>query len=153
MYHLKAFDYDLWTTEEYSKKKYWVRVKETKEVSEITHEVMKYLRCEEKRIRREIDVTDIRNSVDLSYDTTPTDNQDSIWLQDSTNIEDDCITKQLINEFRNLLTPTQLIIFNECLYGGKSQTEFATEHGVKKQSVGDSIKLIRKKAKNFFIDT
>ncbi len=43
------FDYDLWTTED---GKYMVRLKRTGEVTEVSHETMKYLRAEEKRVRR-----------------------------------------------------------------------------------------------------
>ena len=55
MQTLKEFDYNLWTTEENGIKKYWVGVKATGEVVEVDLEVMRLLRNEEKKLRREIE--------------------------------------------------------------------------------------------------
>ena len=57
MLKVKDFDYDLWTTVEDGVKHYWAKVRETGEITEISHEVMVYLRSEEKRIYREIAMT------------------------------------------------------------------------------------------------
>lgn len=51
--------------------------------------------------------------------------------------------------FRQLLTPAQLSVFNECLIEGKSQAEYAAIHGVSVSMVNKHIQAIRKKAKNF----
>ena len=45
----KEFDYDLWTTESGA---YMVRVKSTGEICEVDAETMRFLRSEEKRLRR-----------------------------------------------------------------------------------------------------
>lgn len=50
---LKEFDYDLWTTNEDGKKRYFARVKKTGEVTEISLEVRRYLMSLEKQMRRE----------------------------------------------------------------------------------------------------
>ena len=44
------FDYDLWTAQdEQGKTHYLVRVKQTGEITEVTHDVMKFLRSTEKK--------------------------------------------------------------------------------------------------------
>lgn len=50
---LKDFDYDLWTVEESGRKRYFARVKATKEETEISLEVMRRLLSQEKQMRRE----------------------------------------------------------------------------------------------------
>ena len=52
MLKVKDFDYDLWTTVEDGVKHYWANVRETGEITEISHEVMVYLRSEEKRMEK-----------------------------------------------------------------------------------------------------
>lgn len=54
MKSLKEFDYDLWTTNENSITKYWVRVKSTGEVTEVDIKTMRVLRNSEKAMRRQI---------------------------------------------------------------------------------------------------
>lgn len=51
MYKNKDFDYDLWKDAD---GKCYARVKSTGEVCEISNDTMKLLRCEEKRIYREL---------------------------------------------------------------------------------------------------
>ena len=63
MYKSKEFDYDLWTTQEGGIKRYWARVKATGEVAEISIEIMRCLRTEEKRIYREIETSQQRGSM------------------------------------------------------------------------------------------
>ena len=86
----KEFDYDLWTTEE---GKYMVRVKATGEVTEVSREVMKALRAEEKRMRRSFasesldDEQEEGGNTVLSLDALPDDDvkciQDKrIWRRD-----------------------------------------------------------------------
>ena len=148
MFTVKGFDYDLWTTQEGGTKRYWARVKATGEVTEISIEVMRYLRAEEKRIFREIEASQKRGpmlSLEFHYDE-----EQEGWFTDY-GIGASEIENSLTEEsFRQLLTPMQLSVFDECLINGKSQVAFAAEHGVTKQSVFDTITLIRKKAKKFF---
>ncbi len=147
---LKEFDYDLWTTEEDSVKHYWTRVKTTGEVSEVSHEVMKFLRNEEKQMRREIESSEERGGSDLSYDTIPTDDEDSIWLRDPNSMEDNILAEAQLEELRSSLTPAQLSVFEECIMDGKLQPVYAAEHGVTQQLVSKRLSFIRKKAKNIF---
>ena len=147
---LKEFDYDLWTTEEDSVKHYWVRVKATSEVSEVSHEVMKFLRNEEKQMRREIESTEERGGSDLSYDTVPADDEDSIWLRDPNSMEDNILAEAQLEELRSSLTPAQLSVFEECVVGGKSHTAYAKEYGLSIPLITKRLAFIRKKAKYFF---
>ena len=49
MYKNKEFEYDLWATEDGH---YYARVKSTGEVSEISREIFRFLRCQEKEVYR-----------------------------------------------------------------------------------------------------
>lgn len=148
MFTLKEFDYDLWTTQEGGTKHYWARVKATGEVAEISIEIMRCLRAEEKRIYREIEDSRKRGamlSLEFLYDE-----EKSGWLSDygiGASEMENALTEEA---FRRLLTPAQLSVFDECLINGKSQVAYAAEHGVTKQSVFDTIAQIRKKAKKYF---
>jgi len=55
MKSLKEFDYDIWTKEENGNKRCFARIKSTGEITEISIEVMRLLRNEEKKLRREIE--------------------------------------------------------------------------------------------------
>ena len=80
MLKVKDFDYDLWTTVEDGVKHYWAKVRETGEITEISHEVMVYLRSEEKRIYREIVMTRNEGTI-LSLDI-PHDDEKESWFED-----------------------------------------------------------------------
>lgn len=148
MYKSKGFDYDLWTTQEGSKKHYWARVKATGEVAEISIEIMRCLRAEEKRIYREIEASRKRGpmlSLEFLYDE-----EKNGWLSDfgvGASEMENTLTEEA---FRQLLTPAQLSVFDECLIGGESQTAYAAIHGISVPMVGKHIQAIRKKAKKFF---
>lgn len=49
---IREFDYDLWAIDENGRKRFYVRVKETGEETEVTQEVMRYLQSQEKQMRR-----------------------------------------------------------------------------------------------------
>lgn len=145
---LHGFDYDLWTTQEGGTKHYWARVKATGEVSEISIEVMRCLRAEEKRLYREIEASQKRGST-LSLDFLYDEEKEG-WFSDR-GFGASEMEKALTEEaFRQLLTPTQLSVFNECIIEGKSQTAYAAIHGVSVPMVSKHVQAIRKKAKNFF---
>lgn len=146
----KEFDYDLWTTEEAGGKRYWTRVKATGEVSEVSHGVMKFLRCEEKRMRREVEAAQGRGGPDLRLDTLTDGEAGESWLRTSICFEDGVIARQDIKEFRRLLTPVQRSVFDECFVAGKSRTEYAAAHGLAVSSVSRSAGLIKNKANIFW---
>ena len=147
---LKEFDYDLWTTEDGAEKKYWARVKRTGEVTEISHEVMMFLRSEEKRMRRELHEQRIWSSKTLHLSTMPLDGIGESWLADPSSMEDAVCNKCLIEDFRNTLSPKQRIFFDEWLCYGLSQSEFAAKYGISRSCACKYKKIIVKKAKRFF---
>ncbi len=148
MYKSKEFDYDLWTTTENGTKHYWARVRATGEVTEISHEVMRFLRSEEKRIYREI--TSVRDSGSTLSLDVPHDEEMEYWLEDHGIGISEMEIPILEEEFRKLLTPLQLSVFDECLMGNVTLTDFAKNKGISKQSVSNVVDGIRKKAKRFF---
>ncbi len=148
MFKTKEFDYDLWTTTENGTKHYWARVRATGEVTEISHEVMCFLRSEEKRLYREIAQLQKYGST-LSLDV-PHDEEKESWYEDHGSGVSEMEIPIYEEEFRKLLTPIQLSVFDECLMGNVSITDFARKKGISKQSVSDVVDGIRKKAKKFF---
>ena len=148
MYKSKEFDYDLWTTTENGTKHYWARVKATGEVTEVSHEVMKFLRAEEKRVYREITAIKKHGSP-LSLDVSH-DEEKEYWLEDHGASVSEIETALYEEEFRKLLTPVQLAVFDECILGNTTLTVFARKRGITKQSASDAVDGIRKKAKNYF---
>ena len=107
------FDYDLWTTEENGQKHYWARVKRTGEVTEISHDVMKFLRSEEKKIKRDL-IDILETGTVLSLDYSHNDEFDS-WFQDDLLGVSDMETPVLEKEFTALLTPAQTSVFRNGL--------------------------------------
>lgn len=148
---LKEFDYDLWAIEENGQKRYFARVKATHEETEISLEVMRLLLSQEKQMRRELRAMPESGSV-LSLDVPHNDEFTSFYFDNNRGVSD-METQVALSEFRLLLTEKQREVFESCLIDGMSATEYASLHGVAKQSVHDVIMSIRKKAKKFFSDT
>lgn len=149
---LKEFDYDLWATEENGQKRYFARVKATHEETEISLEVMRVLLSQEKQMRREYE-KHRKIGKDLSLDAIHDDGtmDESAWLWDlRQSIDYDLLWEDLISDFCKMLTENQLSILNECLIEGKSQTLYATEHGISLPVVNKQVQAIRKKAKKYF---
>ena len=151
------FDYDLWTTED---GKCMARVKKTGEVSEVNRDVMRVLRAEEKRIRRSYGFGNTSEDEDgaekisdtvLSLDAMPEDDvKSAAWLADSSDFIKEAELKMLERELMQTLTLLQLDVYKTCIMNGQTPTAYAKEHNMKRQSVNDVIKLIRKKAKKYF---
>ena len=145
---LKEFDYDLWTTNEDGKKRYFARVKKTGEVTEISLEVRRYLMSLEKQMRREEMQKGFGTIMSMDAMICDEDMCDSIWLLDKTqDAEDDIIFEEMAAEFADTLTPLQRSVFYECMLGGKKLVEYASEHDMNPRCVAAAVKLIRKKAK------
>lgn len=151
------FDYDLWTTED---GKCMVRVKATGETTEVDREVMKTLRSEEKKLRRSYDTSGSSDGEDfeekqsspvLSLDAIPEDDvKSSAWLADPHDFEEDVIMSLTIENFKVTLTQNQKDVFICCMMNGESYVEYAQRNGVRSQSVQETVRYIKKKAKNFF---
>ena len=147
---LKEFDYDLWAIEENGRKRYFARIKATGEEAEVSLEVMRLLLSQEKQMRREYAKQQTIGPV-LSLDAIRDGGSmdESAWLLD-TRQRIDSEVAELTDAFCKTLTDSQRSIFTECLIEGKSQSAYAAEHGMTRQSVHDTIALIRKKAKIYF---
>ena len=150
MRSLDEFDYYLWTTNNGPVKKYWAKIKRTGEVTEISHEVMKFLRSEEKRMRRELNHQRIRSNRTLHLSTVSLDDVGESWLENPLSMEEAVCMKCLMEDFRNSLSPKQRVFFDECLCYGLSQAEFAAKHGISRVCASKYKKIIIKKAKRFF---
>ncbi len=150
MYKSKEFDYDLWTTIANGTKHYWAKVKSTGEVTEISHEVMRFLRAEEKRVYREIEIRQKYGSP-LSLDVSQDEEKES-WLEDHRTGTSEMETALFEEEFRNMLTPKQLEVFECCLLGNESARAYARRNAVDHKAVVKTIRSIRKKAKKYFFD-
>jgi hypothetical protein len=140
----REFDYNLWTTGESEEKKYWVKIKATGEVTEISHEVMKYLRSEEKRMRREaMEVSNGKSPLHLNIITN--DENAEYWLSDSFSVEDEVLTKISIEKFLCTLTLRQQDIYRSCMEGGMMATEYAEKNSLHRNTVLSEISVIREK--------
>lgn len=162
MLNLKDFDYILWKD---SEGRCFVKVKYTDEVTEVSEQVFKNLRNEEKRIYRELELRDKLYSEDEEERTKASvmfpssyfseieleeNESESFVLEDMCNFEDEVICKDLEEKFLMLLTKTQKEVFIDVLLGGETQRDFAERKGLNKRAVNNRIEKIRKKAKKFF---
>ena len=158
----KDFDYDLWTTKD---GKNMVRVKATGEVTEVSREIMKLLRAEEKRHRREMEGVPIygcktEKATLLSLDFISLDNNgegcDGIepwWLIDhSDNPEEILLKKSLEEEFLKTLTTPQCDIYFKCLYGGQTIEDYADSRKINYKTAWESREKVRTKFKKIFGD-
>ncbi len=150
----KEFDYDLWTEDG----KYFMRIKRTGEQCEIDHETMRFLRYEEKRLRREKkdvlipvkkptnhEITSIKVSL-LSLEQLGEDYSN----QELGSHEEAVLTDLMEENFRETLTEKQLDIYKKCIKSGVSYTDYAKSKGITEGAVRFAVQGIRKKAKIFF---
>lgn len=152
------FEYDLWTTEE---GKCMVRIKETGQECEVSRELLKYLRAEEKQLRRSLPKSDSSESANgkddersiLSLDCISEENDGKMlpdWLKDNSDIEGEVIAKLLEQELQDSLTRAQLELYRDCIKNGISIREYSKLSGKAYSSIRDAVELIRKKYKKIF---
>lgn len=151
------FDYDLWTAKD---GKRMVRVKCTGEVCEVDEATFRFLRKEEKALRRSmqgIPVPGSKNgetftvlSLDYISSEEASEETDHAWSRTSDNTEETVMVYLADLELRSMLTEAQLGVYEECLLGGLSYKDYATLHGVSYQRVQNAVNQIRIKASNFF---
>ena len=148
---LREFDYDLWAINDNGRKRFYVRVKETREEAEVSQEVMRYLMSQEKKLRREKMQKDYGTIMSMDTMICDEDMCDSMWLLDKTqDAEDYNIFEEMASKFADTLTPLQRSIFYECMLGGKKFVDYASEHNMNPRCVAAAVKLIRKKAKKIW---
>lgn len=146
MQALKEFDYNLWTTKENGIKKYWIGIKATGETTEVDAEVMRLLRNEEKKMRREIEKqSEIGTILSLEYDSV--DERSEQWLIDTYQLGEEVVTDVLENDLEKLLTPFQREIYDCCMKNGMNYAEFAKQHNLDSSTVYEARDAIRKKYK------
>ena len=165
MLNLKEFDYILWKDGE---GRCFVKVKFTDEVTEVSEQVFKDLRNEEKRIYRELELKDKLYSEDeeerakasvmfpssyFSEIELEENESESFVLEDTRNFEDEISAKVIEEKLILQLTDNQKEVFFDVLLGGETYRDFAQKKGIKFQSVADIVSGIRKKAKIIFFDT
>ena len=152
MKSVKEFEYEIWTTEEEGEKKYWVRVKHTDEVTQVSLPVLRLLRCEEKRIRREREKKRIQGK-DLSLNTLANEDVSEYWLADRNDPEKNIVSHLMEEELIEKLTPRQADVFLCCMVEGMSIREYCRQHHRSIGSVMCAVNAIRKKFKNIYFET
>ena len=149
----KEFDYDLWTTESGA---YMVRVKSTGEICEVDAETMRFLRSEEKRLRRFLNMSAQAQSISgvvLSLDRFRQeieDNPISARAESQDDLEKIALANIIVERFQTTLTPNQLDVYRNCILGGKAYVEYGGERGLTYQYIQKCVAAIRKKAKKLF---
>ena len=151
------YDYDLWTDENGRR---MVRVKRTGEECEVTMEIFRHLRAEEKRLRRSMQGVPVpgggkeKTAAVLSLDIVSVEDggedMTPAWLEAPDNTEDTVMLRSALCELRSMLTTVQLDIYKTCLLGGVSYKDYADRKGVSRQSVQQAVSLIRRKAARIF---
>ena len=146
------FDYDLWTAED---GKCMVRIKRTGEVTDVSPEVLKLLRAEERQVRKTVytssgDIDDGNKPKVFSYDALPGGVGESCDLADSTNETEAIITKLAIESVKETLTPNQLEVFEAIFENGISVREYARDTGKNHKSVLETVNALRKKFQKIF---
>lgn len=118
-----------------------MKLKATGETIEVSREVMRCLRNEEKKIRRAIE-SEAENQI-VSLEQTSED----YLINDG--FESDVIVGMIESEMIKTLTYRQKVVYDACIRKGIPMSEFAVENGVSKQSVQHALKFIRKKSKKY----
>ena len=149
------FDYDLWTTED---GKCMVRVKQTGEVCEVSRETMKILRNEEKKLRRSMSGVPVigceeEKTTLLSLDYVSYEGGEDMspaWLADPLDFENDALFHIRLKEFKAVLTPLELSVFECCIVRDLTMRGYEEEFHVDKSKVSRAKKSIQEKYKKFF---
>ena len=134
----KDFDYDLWTTED---GKNMVRIKATGEVTEVNSKVMRLLRAEEKRHRREMEGVPISGSKTekttlLSLDILSLDNFSEnencpSWLVDNASNPELIVPLIILKrELVERLSSVQRDVYQKCICEGLSLREYARQRDI-----------------------
>ena len=145
---LKEFDYDLWAEEKDGQKRYYVRVKSTREVTEVSIEVMRILANDEKKMRKK-KKKELSLGKHFSLDYMWENNANEICIGGIYDVVDEVHTEIMKQEFLKLLTNFQKEVYLRCMLGNMRCTEFAREKGIDSSTVYESRDTVRKKIKKF----
>lgn len=157
----KTFEYDLWISKD---GKYMARVKATGQVSEVNHEVMKFLRALEKKARRRLILDSQENDRSsaeegitvLSLDAVSYENDGKMqpnWFVDTAESPEEIVSfSELEAQFVKSLTPDQRDVYIKCLRGGMSLRKYARQMGISYNAVYEKKKDILQKYMEIFGD-
>ena len=149
------FDYDLWTTED---GKCMVRVKQTGEVCEVSRETMKILRNEEKKLRRSMSGVPVieceeEKTTLLSLDYVSYEGGEDMspaWLADPLDFENDALFHIRLKEFKAVLTPLELSVFECCIVKDLTCEAMKKSYKWTSQRYHGQTRAFRTNIKNFF---
>lgn len=155
----KEFDYDLWIDR--NDGQCYVRVKNTGEVSAVNADTFRFLRREEKRLRRDItpdkpgETPSVRNEIlhPLSLDYAIEGAYGDIapaWAMDRDNSSEDALFNLLEEELIRSLTAREADVYKHCIVDGMKYLTYAKETGINVANVTRTIGRIRKRAKKLF---
>ena len=74
----------------------------------------------------------------------------SAWLMDPSDFTKETAFNAGVSDFLKYLTANQQRVFIECFLKGQSYKEYAEENGIRAQSVQETAKYVKRKAKKFF---
>lgn len=127
-----------------------VRVKRTGEICSVDPETMRFLRAEEKRLRRSMQPGNGNGSgTVLSLDYVSTEDGDA-WLEDKEDFTQTVAAGMLSQAFMERLTPREKEVYSFCMERGYSQHAYALASQLSVSRVSKIIAAIRKKAEIFF---
>ena len=142
------FEYYLWRT---SEGKYMVRIKRTCEECEVDPKTFRLLRKEEKQLRRLYKSNGSDENKILHLDSLANDETAlSTWLIDENDFVQEFLFNADLEKFKALLTNVQKDVFVSCFLERETYAEYARRNGIKSQSVQETVRYIKIKAKKFF---
>ena len=155
----KEFDYDLWIDR--TDGQCYVRVKTTGEVSAVNAETFRFLRREEKRLRRETTSPkpgqapsarhEILHPLSLDYAIDGADGGLApAWAVDRDNSSEDALFNLLEEELIRSLTAREADVYKHCIAGGMKYLTYAKATGIDVANITRTVGRIRKRAKKLF---
>lgn len=139
----------------------YVRVKNTGEVSAVNADTFRFLRREEKRLRRDItpdkpgETPSVRNEIlhPLSLDYAIEGAYGDIapaWAMDRDNSSEDALFNLLEEELIRSLTSREADVYKHCIVDGMKYLTYAKETGIDVANITRTVGRIRKRAKKLF---
>ncbi len=129
-----------------------IRVKRTGEVSEVSRELMQYLRNEEKQLRRSWgcvsqEEEEESGSSPLSLDVLSEDSMtEHPWLEDPKSTQEEAETALLEENLMHLLTSRERDLYECCIRNGYSLQEYASQRKFSAAYASRVLASIRRKA-------
>ena len=155
----KEFDYDLWIDR--NDRQCYVRVKDTGKVSAVNADTFRFLRREEKRLRREItpdnpgEAPSARHEIlhPLSLDFAIEGSDGDIapaWAVERDNSSEDALSNLLEEELIRSLTAREADVYKHCIVDGMKYLTYAKKTGIDVANITRTVGRIRKRAKKLF---